>query len=80
MYVQAPLRLLLDAIVLHSDPQAPLEVIDSVCFGQDSQVKLEKGDQIKSGAQLLKGRGYIQIEETLENSMLMKIVNQLHKA
>lgn len=57
-----------------------LKAIDSVCYGWDEPFSVKLGDRLKSGATIAQGGGIMQIEATVENSMLYKISNQLNVA
>lgn len=47
--------------------------MDTICYGREQEMTLQVGDRIKSGAQIKSGRGIIQVENTLENSMIIQV-------
>lgn len=74
------MKLLLDGVLVHVDAKKPLRVTDSVCYGWDEEFQPKTGERIRSGAEIIEGEGYLQIESPVEQSMLSKISNQLNLA
>lgn len=75
---EGPMRLLLDGTVLKIID--PVKIVDSVCYGQDDAFEGKVGDKLKSGAHIKYGKAIIQINNTIENSMLTQISKQLNMA
>ena len=78
--IKAPMKLLIDGVLVHLNAEAPLRITDSVCYGWDEKFEPKIGERIKSGAEIVEGEGYLQIENPVEQSMLSKISNQLNLA
>lgn len=78
--VNGPMRLLLDGVILHVDAENPqgIKLIDSACFGWDDAFFAQKGDRIKSGAEIIEGKAIVQIENPIENSLLCQMSKQLN--
>lgn len=55
-----------------------LKIIDSVSYGQNDAFYPQKGDRIKSGAEILSGHAILQIENEIENSVLTQMSRQLN--
>lgn len=55
-------------------------MVDSVCFGWDDVFKPQAGERVKSGAEVKKGSGFLQVESPVEGCMLIKISGQLNLA
>jgi Cu+-exporting ATPase len=45
-------------------------VVDSICYGWDDPFQAEEGTRLKSGADIIEGECFLQIENPLEGSML----------
>jgi P-type Cu+ transporter len=78
--IKAPMKLLVDGIVVFTSPEQPLKLTDSVCYGWDEKFTPKIGERIRSGADIVEGEGYLQIETPIEQCMLSKISNQLNMA
>jgi len=78
--VKGPMKLLVDGVILNIDKENKqgLKLIDSACFGWDDSFLAQKGDRIKSGAEILEGKAIIQIESVIENSLLCQMSKQLN--
>ena len=78
--VKGPMKLLLDGVILHIDSENKhgIKVIDSACFGWDDAFYAQKGDRIKSGAEILEGKAIVQVENVIENSVLCQMSKQLN--
>ena len=78
--VKGPMKLLVDGVILHLDNENTqgIKVIDSACYGWDDAFFAQKGDRIKSGAEILEGKAIVQVESVIENSMLCQMSKQLN--
>ena len=60
------MKLLCDGVILKGE----VKVVDSICYGWDDAFQAQAGTRLKSGADILEGECFMQIEQPLESSML----------
>lgn len=74
--INEPCTLLLDCSILKVDQNNELKVIDSVYKGSDEIKIVKEGERIMSGAEIKSGSAILRVENNLEKSFLIKILQE----
>lgn len=74
--INEPCTLLLDCSVLKVDQNNELKVIDSAYKGSDEIKIVQEGEKIMSGAEIKSGSAILLVENNLEKSFLIKVLQE----
>lgn len=65
-----------DGVIVHGE----IKILENVKYGRDTQETRKAGDVINSGSEVISGEAVIQVNQTLEKSVLFQLYSQIQES